>query len=297
MKINLLLLCAATILTPSFSNHVGFIPENDGYTTEDIKFNSAKKSVSTRTIADHPTVAGFQFVHGDTKQVLSTEPTGYFHYDTDIYYSQFTTTSRLYLIHVRSNFTSGSEAVLNDNSYDWHYDLWSGYIHVSASQKNDGAKRSSSLQYVKSWPVSSSSDMTCDVTSSFGVNYTISNDIQVGASLNEGATITAKRTNGFSIGFQQATTIHGKEPSINAEKAPDQNADISYWSYQFHEPYKGSYQMDCYYMFEVSNDSAGYESYSFNYSIDIKMTNIAWKGYIWQQLKDTTTNVSSSFGI
>jgi hypothetical protein len=55
--------------------------------------------------------------------------------------------------------------------------------------------------------------------------------------------------------------------------------------------------MNCYYLFELKNDGNGYQDYSFKFDVGIKMTDIAWKGYIWQQLRDTDATMNDSYGL
>ncbi|MBP3713310.1 MAG: hypothetical protein J6I69_01930 [Bacilli bacterium] len=103
------------------------------------------------THASHPSIPGFEYSYGFLEQLKSSRAEGYFYYDLDVYFSQFTDVSRLYLIHVSSNFTLGSIAAYNgESNFDAGYNLWSGYIHIYAYQQIEGGKRSSSFTYIKS---------------------------------------------------------------------------------------------------------------------------------------------------
>ena len=250
-----------------------------------------------KTHSDHPTIPGFSYSYGSVNKFLASESTGYFYYDIDVLFSQFTTNSRLYIIHVRSNFTPGSQATRNGlNSYDAHYDLWSGYVHINSYQYSSNGKASSSYKFIKSWPLSNSNELTSSISSSFGGSYTISREISAGVSFPEGVVVTQKNSSGFSLNFQTATTLYGPEPSLSRQEDANNQQQID-WEYQFANIYSGSYEMNCYYLFELKNDGNGYQDYSFKFDVGIKMTDIAWKGYIWQQLRDTDATMNDSYGL
>lgn len=269
---------------------------NGNATNEAIRVIGSRREVISRTPLDHPAISGFTYETGDSQQVIATEPTGYFYYDADIYYSEFTTNSRLYIIHLRVDFTPGSVANKIDSSYDWHYDLWSGQIEIEAEKRTVGSQHTSSIQYAKSWPLSNSDSMTYSVSSSFGGNYTISSEIEAGAKFGDGAGITGKTSTGFTLGFEKTTTIYGDEPGISVQKSPDQTRDISTWVYQYHMQCGLTFRMNTYYMFEVKNDSTIGNKYAFNYNIKIKMTNVAWRTYWWEQQKDTSVELNRTYG-
>ncbi len=250
-----------------------------------------------KTHADHPSIAGFQYNYGSVDKRLTKEPTGYFYYDIDVYYSNFTNVSRLYIIHVRSNFTPGKQANRNGDKYfDWNYDLWSGYIHLKAYQYSDGSKRSSSFRFIKSWPVSNTDKLTYSVTSGFSSSVTLSNEIKSGVDFAGNTTIDETTSSGFTLSFTKTTTIYGTEPSISSQQSASVQQEAQ-WYYQFNKPCESSFQLDAYYMFELKNDGYGYQDYSFKYDVDIQMTDIAWRGYLWQQERNTTASLNDSYGL
>lgn len=268
---------------------------NGNATNEAIRAIGPRKESGARTRLDHPEIAGFTYQTGDRSQVIATEPTGYFFYDADIYYNQFTSVSRLYIIHVRVDYTSGSQAHDIDDDCDWHYDLWGGEASIEVKGKSISNQRTSSFEYGKAWPLSNSDSLTYSASSTFGTEYTISKDIETGVNMTEGAYIAEKTGTSFTIGFSKTTTIYGPEPAVNAQRHPkDQNRYI--WDFQYHEIFKGTFTMNYYYMFEVKNDSTMGSGYAFDYDINIKMTCIAWWKYPWQQLKDTSVSLSRTYG-
>ncbi len=270
-----------------------FISQNSTVLPSMKQFSTSVK----KTYADHPSIAGFQYNYGSVNKTLAKEPTGYFYYDVDVYYSNFTDVSRLYIIHVRSNFTPGKQANLNgDNYFDWNYDLWTGYIHLKAYQYTEGNKRSSSFRFIKSWPLSNSDSLTYSVTSGFSSSLTLSNEIKSGIDFAGNATVEKTSSSGFTLAFSETTTIYGQEPEVSRQDAA-YNQQESQWYYSFKKPCESSFQLDTYYMFELKNDGYGYQDYSFKYDVDIKMTDIAWRGYLWQQQRDTTTSLNDSYGL
>ena len=250
------------------------------------------------TKKDHPDIQGFTYANGIEEKQKVASAYGYFYLDTDYYYAQFTDVSRLYLIRVRVNFTPGSVASKNGESgFDHHYDLWSGFIHVQPFSRTENSfKKSSSYSYIKSWPLSNSDSLSCSVTSSFSSNYSISSDIEAGVKLPEGASITRKTGNGLTIGLSTSTSIYGPEPSISHQESPS-NSNMAQWDYQFKSPLTSSYEMSCCFLMEVKNDSIAYQSYSFGYQIDTKMTNTAWEAFPWRQHKETVSTSSYVCGL
>lgn len=251
------------------------------------KLNDIKPSVF-HSKANHPSITGFQYVDGTDRQLV-TDSVGYFYYELEYYYTQFTDVSRLYLLHVNASFTPGSLASKNDEkNYDKHYDLLEGSIDVTPYQKTENSfKKSSTFVHCVSWPYSKSNPMTCNVQSQFN-NHSLllSEEIKAGTSFPEGAKVISKTYNGFKLEFTDVANLHDK-PSITHER------DLIYkekqsWNYSFGDAYSSSYFMDCFYLREVKNDAVVYQNYSFGFQVDIKMTNTAWEKFAWRKHHDVT---------
>lgn len=248
------------------------------------------------THASHPSIPGFEYSYGFLEQLKSSRAEGYFYYDLDVYFSQFTDVSRLYLIHVSSNFTPGSIAAYNgESNFDAGYNLWSGYIHIYADQQIEGEKRSSSFTYIKSWPESNSDQLTSTVTTSFGGSYCIDKSFEAGVKLPGGVSANLNSDKSLTLSAENAVSIYGPEPTISSTLA-DGNKRQNNWSFYFNRAYHGSFKFDAYYMFELKNDAVGYQDYSFKFKFDIRMTNTA-RVMWWDRYRDVDATYTDSYGL
>ena len=252
---------------------------------------------SQRSHSNHPEIPGFEYSYGNINPMIESEPTGYFYYDIDVYFSSFTSNSRLYLIHVGCNFTPGKQGYVNgDHGYDKNYGLYEGYIHIKAYQTTDGDKKSPSYKFIKSWPISDSKDRTATVTTSFGGSISLSKSIKAGVDFTDAATIEAVKQGGFTLNFSKSLSITQKEPMVSHQLGRDFRE--SQWHYQFKKGlYDSSYSLDTYYLFELKNDGKGYQNYSFKYDLDISRTNTAWESYPWAQYRTTEKVFNDSYGL
>lgn len=259
-------------------------------------YTNSKVDLPKYSYNDHSNIPGFTWSYGvNDREMHSSSNKGYFYYDSDVYFSQFTTVSRLYLIHNKCQFTSGYIANINGNpDFDSFFDLWSGYVHTSASKVTNGGYHSSSITMKSCWP--QSSDFTSVVTSSFGVNYTIQRDIEAGTDLSSGLTITSKTTNSFSFLFDRSVAVQSPEPYLSGQYSPT-NSKEAQWNYQYNAVGKATYTLDTYYLFEVKNDASAYQDYSFKFDVSVRMGNIAWQGWLWQTINYTDYTDNASYGL
>ena len=254
-----------------------------------------KASIQPYSHNYHPEINGFTYNFGYTDQIFASEPTGYFYYDTDFYYADFSTNSRLYIMRIAADFTCGKMANLNgDKSYDINYRTISGYIHSKIKQVSSGSKRSSSINYITSWPLSNVTEetSTATISTSFGGKLTLSSAFSVNSSLMDGVVISEKYSNGFELSFDRQVTVTTPNPTISHQRNGN-DALQAEWFFQFAQPVETSYSLDTYYLFEVKNDGQNYQSYSFGYEYEIKLTCSAWEGYLWHQLRDTVASDSN----
>ncbi len=250
-----------------------------------------------RSYSEHPSIPGFEYAYGLSERVLSSSASGYFYYDMDLYYTQFTSVSRLYIIHNTVDFTSGYIAIQNDETgYNDDFDLWSGYLHVAPGYKHwaEGWKNSSTIIYKESWP--RSSDFTKVVTSYFSTDYIFRTSIEAGISLSEGLYISATTSSSIVLSFDKDVAVSSPEPTISYQLSPS-NPKEGQWFYQYDVPGRATYELDTYYLFEVKDDGLGFQAYSFPFTVDVKMKNIAYQGLPNEQMQSNIETFSHSYGL
>ena len=149
----------------------------------------------------HPYIPGFSYSYGyvDANRIaIANKKTGYFYYDMDVYFTDFTSVSRLFLIRVKVDFTPGCEAYDNGNKeFDSRFSLYKGYTHINLYQKLDLYAQSSSIAVKQGWP--QSSNFTSTVTSSYGSSINLNATLSAGVSLTEGLSAKAQAGVGLTL--------------------------------------------------------------------------------------------------
>ena len=284
MKSILMLFVASLVFFPPF--------ESSWHESNDRKASAAIEPYSH---SSHPSIPGFthNFAYDSSFQA-GRSTTGYFFSDMDVYYMDFTNDSRLYLIRTQVDFTPGCEAYDNGHTeYDNRFELDKGYIHVRVFQKQDGSRRSSSLKFKEGWPQSSS--FTSTIASSFGVNTNFGTQFGSEISFTNGTTIKANADFGLSLTFNRSVAISGPEPALSHQFYDSTNQ--MEWSYEYAATGHQTYSLETYYLFEAKNDGQGYQDYSFAFDIDVRMDNVAYDTWWWEQHDKIDFHDSESYGL
>lgn len=245
----------------------------------------------------HPYIPGFSYSYGyvDANRIaIANKKTGYFYYDMDVYFTDFTSVSRLFLIRVKVDFTPGCEAYDNGNKeFDSRFSLYKGYIHINLYQKLDLYAQSSSIAVKQGWP--QSSNFTSTVTSSYGSSINLNATLGAGVSLTEGLSAKAQAGVGLSLSFNKSIAVTGPEPSISYQRG-DSVKDMQ-WNYEYAEQGNNTYSLETYYLFEAKNNGIGYQDYSFGFDVEIHMDNVAYRHYWWEQHEEIDYHVSEEYGL
>lgn len=245
--------------------------------------NVQSKIETKKSYNSHEEINGFQWTTGFVNKSVNKDPVGYFYYDVDVYSTDFTNCSKLFLLHTKGEFTSGYIAKQNDpnsNYYDSNYDLWSGYIHSSFIRHTSDGMTSSSFVPKTSWP--QSSNFTSTISSSFSTSLSIGSQLGAEADICGGLIISRVSSSSITFSFDKSVAVSGPEPFISSQTSLT-NINAQQWNYQYNAVGKATYVLDTYQLFEVKNDGVNCSQYSFDYQVSVKMTNIAWKGYWWEQ--------------
>lgn len=226
-------------------------------------------------------IENMNYYWGYTREKAGNKSSGYMYFDYQSYYSNFTEKSRLYLINVKTYFTSGYIAKQNNESnYDDMFDLDRGYVHLAAVEKfKDKGDTSSSVKVVATWPESSKTQLT--ISSSFGV--TLSPSWSRSAELNwpNGAKISIGSGFNASIQFSYTATSTTDEPRLSSQPSGS-NPLEQQWNYQYKQLGKVTYIIDSYYLLEVANDAVGFDKYGFVFDLYLNMSNVKWKNFWWE---------------
>lgn len=238
-------------------------------------------SISPLSAESHPAAEGMNYYCGYDRCKAGDKGSGYYYYDFNVYYSQFTDVSRLYLINVKVDFTSGWIATQNHmDGYSSMFDLDKGYVHLAPiNQFYDEGDTASSVRYLAAWPSSSTS--VSSVTSGFSKSYT--SNWANGGKFNwpNGVEVSAEYSSGFSLQIDHSTTITTDEPYVSTQTSPN-NPLEQQWNYQYKDLGKATYTLDTFYLLEVKNDSIGFNTYGFVFDIYLNMSNVQWKNWLWE---------------
>lgn len=254
---------------------------NNNVVESNILSESLNVDLSTDLIRheEHPNAEGMIHQWSYNRYKAGDHDSGYFYYDMHLYSTQFTDISKLYLINVKVDFTSGWIATQNNQKgYNKSYDLDRGFVHVGAINRfYDKGDYASSVILHASWP--SSSKSTSSITSGFSTSY--SGNWTNGAKLSwpNGVEVSTQKNYGFSIEIDYSKTILTDEPYVSTQTSPSNNA-MQQWNYQYKGVGKATYVLDTYYLVEVKNDSVGFNQYGFVFDINLNMSNVMRKGLV-----------------
>lgn len=227
---------------------------------------------------DYPSAEGMTYYWGYNRYKAGDNSSGYFYYDFNAYYSNFTDVSRLYLIYVKVDFTSGWIATQNKMSgYNDKFDLDRGYVHLGAVNNFvDNGDVSSSVILLASWPASSTSVIS--VSSGFSANYSYNWETDNKLSWPNGVEVSTQRSTGFSLQINHSSTITTAEPRVSVQTNPNNNLEQQ-WNYEYQGLGKVTYTLDTFYLVEVKNDAVGFNKYGFVFDIFLNMSNVKNKIY------------------
>ena len=256
----------------------------------------AFQSPVKKTHVSHPEIPGFYYSYGYVNSpVLAKNKYGYMYYDMDVYYSHFTSCSNLYLIHVKGQFTSAYVAKHAQVAGDWDdfYDLDGGLISIDVDRQMDNTHVSSSIQYIASWPTSSTQEVT--YTTSYSGTATLSAGLEAGVSLDN---VGIKGTVGASasITISESVSVTAPDPLVSRQNDPNEH-DKVIWTFRYAKFGRVTYDLDVYYLFEVKNDGNNYQDYSFKYDVRLQMDTVAFDGLWWETHQYLDNTYHESYGL
>lgn len=227
---------------------------------------------------------------------LDDDYIGYAYADLAIYSLPFTETSRIYVVKVDYSITSGyvankSGEKFNGADYDVNYDLLNGTLYTSIKRAGSGEMKSSSYNFIDVFPKSSS--MNATYTSSYGTQT--STNFGTKLSL-DGLMISVSGAR--QISYSCSKTLSVSEPVVSSQaSSTDYQKKTLYYEYNssLHLP---SLNLTHYILLEVKNDGNTYmyNQYSFYIELGCDVTNVAYKGWIWQQNKKLIGSYKYHYG-
>ena len=239
---------------------------NDNSTQNSLASNTVKRSY-----VNHPTISGFTYEGGAHHSYLAADVgIGYTYYDMDIYYSPFTSVSRLYLIHTIAEFTSGSIATdIGEFGYDRTAQQTGGLVSIelkSKSNSNTGA-HTSSYEPVAAFPMSTETTVT--INSSYSENLTLNAEVSAGISLTD-FSIGGKVGEGLTLSYSTGQSTTSPDPLVSYQKSPSNRCKSS-WLFKFASVAPTTYVHEAFYFFEVKNDGNQYSDYSFAFDVSLRL--------------------------
>lgn len=258
--------------------------------------NYSMQSISKKsTHINHPNIDGFTYNFGyETKQLVASNSYGYIYYDMDLYYTPFTQTSRLYLMHLKGEYTSGYVATLSGQSgFNDKYDNDAGLLSINIRRVIDNYHVSSNLTPVASWPQSSS--QTATVTSSFGASLTLGSEFERGVSIDD-ATITKTNSTSIQFSYNNSVSVTGEDPQISCQTDAS-NVNKTIWTYKYASYGRTTYVLDTYYLFEVKNNGVNFQEYSFAFDVELKLDAVSYHGWLWENHQYVTAEFPTGYGL
>ncbi len=250
----------------------------------------SEKATSTVASKSNNLFDGFTFMGGFPEKVKILDFSyGYIYYDIQIYRTQFTSNSDLYLVGMQTEFTPGWVAYRNGNTnYGMNYILNNGYVHLEAIKYEESPTKKGGNVFLKAyWPTSTT--FTTTVTSSTGLTLNMNQSVEAGVDLDGGVSLKATQTKGLSISFNRSVGVTYTDPYLSAQSSPT-NPKQAQWNYKVtsNTAKKVTYYLQTYYLFEMDNTNvnAGDDAFSFYYKVF--MENSALLGIRWNHSADVT---------
>ena len=199
---------------------------------------------------------------------------GYVYYTTEIYRANFTNKSSIYLFSTDTTFVPGRVANSIDSKYHSDNYLSEGFISFSFDRFEDSSlgvhMLGANTKLLYAYPNEPSKVQTT-VSSHFGTELSIYNELEGGVEFNGGLSVYVSKTIGASLSFSLDTTITSvSEDPLIAPQFYDDNT--FYWNIQFVNPsYTGSmsYKFHTYVFLEVDNYSYACPLECFNYTYSV----------------------------
>lgn len=198
---------------------------------------------------------------------------GYVYYYTEIYKTEFTSNSDLFLVKVTTSFTGGHTArqngTLQSNGKQYKdYYLKRGYIHATLVVPSDGSNHGANIYPKQYWP--RSNDVQMNISSSVGGESTMPSEFSGMVNLGNGASIGAKRGNSLTYKFSLSTSYVTADPIMSAQYGS--TSDEVQWSFQvssIKSPAASmTYTLDSYILFEMDKNYSGYNRNAFTLNLN-----------------------------
>lgn len=260
----------------------------------DSKINHFNVLSRARSYNSHKEINGFYWSYGYVEPSLYQDEYGYFYYDMEVYYANFTSESRLYILHNKVDFTPGHVAHENDPSsnYKSTYYLNKMFLHTNVFQKTEDNKQSSTFYYKECSPHTDS--FTSTVTTSTGLSLNISLDGE--ADVSDNGSVKVKGGTGFTFIYDKSIAITSNEPYLSMQHSSE-NYNTIQWNVEYNDKGKTTYTLDTFYIFELKNNGNAYQDYSFGFTTYIKMETIKDKGWWWAKKHTLETTYNGEYGL
>lgn len=218
--------------------------------------------------------------------LLIDDPIGYVYAIPRVYMYDYTDVSKIALVEVEFEFTSGFVAnkILNLKDYDWHYDLYTGAGYIDLTRYFHGSNTSSSFNIIGFFPKTEPNTIT--YKSVYSTNYSLSAEFSISVGFPQLINFSIGLNGTVSVSNEESYEMTTTEPMLTAQFLPNVSKERSIgYIYQVTE-HPMTLNLSCYLLAEVKDDGIGYyDGYSFVVDFGATFTNRAWVNYWWEQSK------------
>lgn len=221
---------------------------------------------------------------------LIDDPIGYVYAIPRVYMYDYTDVSKIALVEVEFEFTSGFVAneILNLKDYDWHYDLYTGAGYIGLTRYFHGSNTSSSFNIIDFFPKMKPNTIT--YKSVYSTNYNLSAGFSVSIGYPQLIDFSIGLNGTVSVSNEESFEMTTTEPLLTTQFLPDDSTKRAIgYLYQVTE-HPMTLNLSCYLLAEVKDDGIGYyDGYSFVVDFGATFTNRAWVNYWWEQNKSLSS--------
>lgn len=231
-----------------------------------VTYSEEAMALSTET-SPFRRLGGFDFA-----KVLDC-PDGYVYYSHEVFSTNFTEHSDLYLAHFVTVFTPSVVARQNGNTYYEEDYLDEGYVHITLERYIENSYMHGGEISVKNyWPKSTTFQST--VTSSFGRAFTVGSSFSAGVDIGNGASLKGTNSGSLTLTFDVSRSTVMDDPVLSTQISPENPLEIQFSYNAVNSPVAGSasYTLDSYILFEMNDDfeNANRDAFIATYEVQFK---------------------------
>lgn len=259
-------------------------------------------AISTQNISyNTQTPSGFkeEYKLNDVEHIID-DSYGYMYYTFNIFSTSFAyneslnISARLFLVQMNIQFTPGYIANLNKES-GFNGKSYLKYMKLSmkySEYENEDLQARSSSFTVEDWTPTSSEVKSRTIGFSNGYTASFSLTTGVAIDLDNGITLSANQTRGFTISHSSSSSTTTSDPLVSSQRSNTDKNNII-WNIIYNDKGKTTYYLNAYTFLIVYDNGRGYPDYAFNVKAEVE-TAYTYKAS-WFSYKTVTYNHAKTF--